>query len=89
MTPILTANDSTPEFARIAPEDSATNGEHWSSPIPLSMPQEQIYYWSLAWQAEEAGALADLVSGRFTDFNGDDPGDVARWLQAPDDESDA
>jgi len=81
---LLTANNSTPEYAEIAPEASATNAEPWQPPVPLSMPREQVYYWSLAWQTAEAGAAADLEAGRFTDFNGDDPGDAARWLQEPD-----
>ena len=81
MTPMLTANDST--APTITPEDSGANSERWGFPIPFSMPVEQTYYWSLAWQTQEAGAPTDLAAGRFLEFSGDDPEDIARWLQEP------
>lgn len=84
MTVLEYPNESTRDYALVSPEHSDSNvQQHWSSPIPFSMPEEQTYYWSLAWQTEEAGALADLAAGRFLEFTGDDPHDVARWLREP------
>lgn len=46
--------------------------------VPTMIPRSQAYYWSRAWQAEEAEALDDLRTGRSRVF--DDPGDLARYL---------
>lgn len=52
--------------------------------VPLSMPADQRYFWLHPWQRGERESLADLESGQFRDFTGDDPTDVVRWLLSDD-----
>ncbi len=80
----LTANASTLEHPHVAPAESGSNAARWRRPIPFSMPRDQVYYWSNAWQSAESGARADLAAGRFIDFDSNDPSDVLRWLHGPD-----
>jgi hypothetical protein len=54
--------------------------------VPLTMPSDQTYYWSQAWQEQECEALEDLDAGRFARFDSEDPTDAVRWLNEPDDE---
>ena len=52
-----------------------------SQGIPLVIPRSQLYYWSHAWQAGEAAALADLAGGRSRVFH--DPRELAKYLLRP------
>lgn len=51
--------------------------------IPTSMPAEQMYYWSYAWQRDEGATLAEIEGGEYFQFDSDDPTDAARWLLEP------
>lgn len=51
--------------------------------MPVSIPADQRYFWTRAWQEGEAQALEDLQAGRSQTFN--DPTDLARYLLRPSD----
>ncbi len=54
--------------------------------LPIRMPavvsNDQLYYWSYAWQEAERKAIADLRAGRARTF--DDPTKAARYLLGSD-----
>lgn len=54
--------------------------------VPLTMPTEQEYYWHFEWQQAEREALAERDAGESVRFDSDDPEDIVRWLNEPDDE---
>jgi hypothetical protein len=71
---------------RLAPDQTQTSAEPArAGGVPLTMPREQEYYWQHGWQQGERQVVADLVAGDRVRFDSDDPEDVARWLDAPDD----
>ncbi len=51
--------------------------------IPLSVPRNQLYYWTREWQEDEAKALEELERGEGVIFY--DPKEAARWLRSPED----
>jgi len=42
------------------------------------VPPSQTYFWTPAWQSQEAEATADLAAGNFREFSS--PEDVVAWL---------
>lgn len=57
--------------------------DHPSSAPVVSVPREQLYYWSRQWQEDEALALEDLAEGRSREFsNGTE---AVRWLLSAED----
>ncbi len=51
--------------------------------IPLSVPREQLYYWSREWQGGESEADEELRRGEARSF--DNAEDALRWLDEPED----
>ncbi len=49
-----------------------------SPEIPVFIPADQAYYWSVPWQESERMALADIENGRSRTFA--DPHDAVRYL---------
>lgn len=49
----------------------------------LMVPENQLYYWKRAWQADEQRAVAELARGEGREF--DSATDAIRWLLADDD----
>jgi hypothetical protein len=49
-----------------------------SSEIPVFIPADQAYYWSIRWQESERKALADIAAGRARTFA--DPTEAVRYL---------
>lgn len=37
--------------------------------IPISIPKDQLYFWTATWQASEARADADFAAGRSTEYD--------------------
>ena len=83
MTPLLTA-DATDETIAVLPEATRASTPHGTPRIPLTIPSAQEYYWRFDWQNDERVVLAEIEAGESVRFDGDDPGDVARWLNEPD-----
>ena len=48
--------------------------------MPASIPADQAYYWSAAWQDDIRDSLEALAGGEYEDFDSDDPNDVVRWF---------
>jgi len=46
--------------------------------MPVSIPSDQVYYWSYRWQESERKAREDLANGRSQVFS--DPIDAVRHL---------
>jgi hypothetical protein len=46
--------------------------------VPMFIPEDQVYFWSSRWQADEAETLASLRAGRGKTFS--DPLDAVRYL---------
>lgn len=46
--------------------------------MPVSIPSDQVYYWSYRWQESERKAREDLANGRSRVFS--DPTDAVRHL---------
>lgn len=66
---------------------TAAATESTSSPgrrVPLIIPGAQEYFWHFEWQSGERAALAELEAGEGVLFDGDDPQDIARWLNDSD-----
>jgi hypothetical protein len=82
MTFTLTPSRSTLTVSAGAVESS----ERPDRRVPLTIPTAQEYYWHFAWQAGERQALSDIDAGDVVRFDGDDPDDISRWLNEPDDE---
>jgi len=59
---------------------ASASGEGADLRTPLFVPQEQMYYWTLAWQAGEAEALRDIAAGKVRRF--ESGFDAAAWLLA-------
>lgn len=55
---------------------------------PLFIAQDEIFFWTAAWQAGERESAAERAAGNSIVFDSDDPQDIIRWLHA-DDEPDA
>jgi len=53
-------------------------GSRGGSSMPVSIPAEQVYYWSYRWQQSERKAREDLANGRSRVFS--DPLDAVRHL---------
>lgn len=54
-------------------------GDVVTSPtMPLLIPADQAYYWSVPWQESERRALEDIAGGRTRAFS--DPKDAVRYL---------
>jgi hypothetical protein len=55
--------------------------------VPVSIPTDQAYYWSIPWQRDIQESMEALNAGQYEDFNDpNDANDVARWLLANDDD---
>jgi hypothetical protein len=52
--------------------------------IPLFIPSDQAYYWTLAWQRAEAESLREIVEDRATQF--ESGAAAAEWLLSGDEE---
>jgi hypothetical protein len=50
--------------------------------LPFAVSRRQLYYWTPAWQAEEAAALDELARGEGCEFK--TMSDALRWLCDPD-----
>jgi len=50
---------------KLTPEESAALAEA----IDEALAEDQTWFWSEAWQAGEWASKADLVEGRYQDFN--------------------
>lgn len=53
--------------------------------MPLFIPCNQAYYWSVAWQKDIRESIAALDAGDYEEFDSDDPNDVVRWLLGEED----
>lgn len=62
-------------FAAAASNFHGSSGAH---SMPISIPSDQVYYWSYRWQESERKAREDLVNGRSQVFS--DPTDAVRHL---------
>ena len=52
--------------------------------VPLFMPHDQAYYWTTAWQRDEAEALREIAEGKARRFASGAA--AAEWLLTDDDE---
>ena len=59
---------------------ASASGEDTGLRTPLFVPEAQLYYWTLAWQAGEAEALRDIAAGKVRRF--ESGFDAAAWLLA-------
>ena len=48
---------------------------------PVAVPRDQLYYWSTAWQREEAIARDELARGQSVVFK--DADELIDWLRDP------
>lgn len=83
----MTIADQTTETSRhiaITPGATESTRSLLERHVPLTIPGAQEYYWHFEWQSGEREALAELETGQSVRFDGDDPQDIARWLDAPD-----
>ena len=55
-----------------------------SAGMPASIPADQAYYWTHAWQADIRESREALKRGDYEVFDSDDPNDVAHWLLSGD-----
>jgi len=53
--------------------------------VPFEMPAGERYYWMFDWQQAEGEALLEIDEGNYIDFSGDEPEDIVRWLNQPED----
>lgn len=51
---------------------------------PLFVPRDQAYYWTVAWQRDEAEALREVAEGKARRFSSG--AGAAEWLLSDDDE---
>ena len=79
--------EATSEHITVLPDSTrSTATPHGRVQVPLTMPVEQVYYWSASWQRAEAESLSDYAEGRYVET--DDADALIRWLDEPD-ESDS
>ena len=52
--------------------------------MPASIPADQAYDWTHAWQADIRESRDALKRGDYEVFDSDDPNDVAHWLLSGD-----
>ena len=52
--------------------------------MPLFIPADQAFYWSLRWQEDVQESMRALRDGDYEDFDSNDPNDVAHWLLSVD-----
>jgi len=57
------------------------NYERSPSVLPVSIPESQLYYWTLKWQTDEAESIRELDNGESVTFDNADA--VIRWLLDP------
>ena len=55
------------------------------SGVPVSIPRDEVYYWTLRWQQDEAETVRELEKGEGVTFASG--GDMIRWLLDPSDDS--
>lgn len=98
MTAILPVNTTTPVPARHV-DESFTSGsvvavsgvyavdiEVAHRTVPLTIPRDQLYYWTGLWQDGVKVAREALDRGDYEEFDSDDPNDVVRWLLDPEED---
>jgi len=68
---LASVSGNTLEF-KLSPEESAALAET----IDEALAEDQAWFWSEAWQAGERASEADLVEGRYQDFD-----TVRNWLR--------
>jgi hypothetical protein len=76
----------TPPPTQVAPEQTHASGVPTQDRqrVPLTMPRSQAYYWRSPWQKAERASLEEMAAGQAVRFDSDDPDDIIRWLDAPD-----
>ena len=52
--------------------------------LVASVPRDQLYYWTSAWQENERAALRELADGECREFDSGD--DAIRWLLSDDED---
>jgi hypothetical protein len=85
MTTFTPPGATSERFHVVTGATDATSSRRGDRPrIPLTIPSSQAYYWSHEWQVGEAESLADYETGNY--IESDDPAEIIRWLDEPDDE---
>lgn len=67
----------------VRPNTSTSNVSRARHDVPVTIPRDQLYYWSGQWQRGEEVALAELARGEGRYFAS--ATDAIRWLLAPED----
>ena len=72
--------DTTLTLPEAMPLDAVYRSYTYSrlSPLPESIGDDQLYYWSAKWQADQAESEAELAAGKGLTFDNAD--DAIRWL---------
>ena len=83
---IVSETPHTPLAGRVSPAQTTAAGvrAEVQQTVPLTMPRSQAYYWRSTWQKAERANLAELDAGDRVRFDSDDPDDILRWLDEPD-----
>lgn len=82
LAPLANAEQKTvTDFLAVA--SARASGAIGAPRVPLFVPREQLYFWSVAWQVGEAEALQDIEAGRVRRFSSG--ADAADWLLSDED----
>lgn len=79
-TTTITLNDSVVAEASVMVGSATTMTSRMAHGVPLSIPRDQLYYWSMSWQDDIRESMEALRAGEYVDFESDDPSDIVRWF---------
>lgn len=81
MTMPINGRGTTSNVKPFVAASPAENSSNVAGP-GFSAPEAQLYYWTYAWQKNEAAARADIAAGDLVSFENAD--DVLAWLDSDD-----
>lgn len=85
MTTMLVSTTGTTSSAAVAaPSAVSANTDLSRREVPLTMPADEIVYWTAKWRADERESAAARERGEVVRFDSDDPTDAVRWLLSDD-----
>lgn len=81
---ILRTTGTSVGFLTLAPASASMSPALVPTNMPVAIPADQAYYWSVPWQDDVREAMEALARGDYVEFSGDDPDDVVRWFLSDD-----
>lgn len=83
-TLLVRPSDTTASTVCATASTVSANADLSRREVPLTMPVDEIGYWTAKWRADELESAAARGRGEIARFDSDDPSDAVRWLLSDD-----